>query len=286
MKSIKRKNILAIPFIFLVITVVFACAFMMRAPVAAAQTELYYGGVSGMTGVIETVSFASYQQTSYYNNHNFPSYYNTDSNLTNVCAPVAGANVIGYYDRNFPNLFSNWASGYTANGIYRYYPLMPSNVTYIQGGISALYTSMGTNSTGNGTTRTQYQTGLSSYVQSAGYNISYTNLVSGGTFNVSSAKTQLVSGKVITLFLNGYTYTAITSLTSTGATYSHNTYTGTHVAIAYGYLELSYYDSANNLIRTDTFLRVATGQQGNLYNMIWVNSTYTTIVAADATYVY
>ena len=285
MKHTHKHIFVATPIVIAILLIAFVGAYAPALSVATAEEELHYGAILSSSTSTETVSYASYTEETYHDNTNFPSYYNTDSALTNVCAPVAGADVIGYFDRNYTNLIPSWNPGYTSGSNYQYYPQLTPFVTYIQGVISALYTQMGTNTTGDGTTRAQYQAGLTSYVQNAGYSISFSNSMSGTIPNVSTIKTQLQAGKVVSLYLNGYTYTTPT-LTSTAATYSHTTYTGTHVAIAYGYRIIRYYNASGVNFRTDTLLKVATGQASSKYAYVLVSSSLTTFVAADVTNVY
>ena len=281
MKNMK-KIIVATPLMIAILTIAFIGALGANTCVAFAEEELHYGAISSFTTSSETITFSTYSDDSYYDSGNFPCYYNTNSALTNACAPVAGAIVMGFFDRYYTNLIPSFSPGYMSGGTYQYYPQFGPFATYIQNTISTLYTDMGTNQSGNGTTRTEYQSGMSTYVQNAGYSISFSNSMSGSIPNMSNITTQLEAGKVVTLYLNGYTYTHM-SFSTGSVTYSHTTYTGTHVAIAYGYLTLYYYNSSNVNFRTDKFLVVSTGQQSPQYSYILIDSTKTGFVAADVT---
>ena len=286
MKTARKHYYVATPLIFIVIAIVFLSGISTHHAMASAENEIYYGQTTSCVTTTETVTYSYYTEEIYHDDLNFSDYHNTNNSLTNVCAPEAGADILGFYDRYCTSLISNWASGHTVGSNYNYYSQTNSNVQYIQACINSLYTAMGTNSIENGTSRTQYQTGLQSYVQSAGYSISFTSIMSGSIPNMSSASTQLQAGKVITLYMSGYTYTTIDEMGSTQTSYSHDTFTGNHMVVAYGYRIIRYYNSNNANFRTDTFLVVTGGDNKYENHYILVDTSKTTFINADVTYIY
>ncbi|MCH5152809.1 MAG: hypothetical protein J1F68_02460 [Clostridiales bacterium] len=188
------------------------------------------------------------------------------SGLTNACGPVAGAEIVAFYDKYYPNLIPGWDSYYPATGKYR-----SQNGTYITPVLQDLYTLMKTNDGGDGVTEANFKSGLQTYFTNHGYSASFSSVKSGGTLNFSSCKTAVDSNKVIVLFTTPgeiyklYEYSDHDFLDS----YS---IAGNHIMIAYGYLQIKYYNGSS-LIRTDTFLEVATGLSTVSTGYYLVNST-------------
>ncbi len=286
MKNKKKHIYSAIPLIFIVTAVISLSGLDLHQPMASAESEIYYGKTTSSVTTTEIISYNSYTEDTYHDNFFFSDYHNTNTSLINVCAPEAGADILGFYDRYCTSLISNWVSGHTVGSNYIYYSQTNSNVQYIQPCIDSLYASMGTNSIENGTSRTQYQTGLQSYVQNAGYTISFTSAMSGSIPNISTLSTQLQANKVITLYMSGYTYTAIGNLGSTQVTYTHSTYSGNHMVVVYGYRIIRYYNASNVNFRTDSFLVVTGGANKLTNHYILIDTSKTSFINADVTYIY
>ena len=96
----------------------------------------------------------SWQQTtaSVMINNSFPDYYNTNNSLLNCCANVAGANIIGFYDRFYENLIPDYIPGISRGDNYSYYN-MEFNLAKKQDVIIELYVRMGTNNPEAGTSQ-------------------------------------------------------------------------------------------------------------------------------------
>lgn len=286
MKHFIKTNRLFLTSTTLLLLLSFLFSFFLvshNAGMAYADDEIYFQDSATVVGTsTETINFSYYDEEVGYANNYCPEYYNTNSNLESSCAAVAGAIIVGYYDRNNTSLIPNFTPGWTANGAYRYYPMIYASTT-IQGVIGTLYTDMGITSLG--ATQTQYKNGLTSYVNTQGYNITYTDIMSNGTFNYSNTVTQMNNGKIASLFLVNFNGCAITISNNT-ATYSKTSYGGNHIYIAYGYRKIRYYDSSNNNFRTDIFLKVSTGFSSTKSTWYYVGSNDTTLAAAEAAYIY
>lgn len=51
-----------------------------------------------------------------------PSFGNSDTTMRNICGPITGTNIMGFYDRWYSNLIPNYTPGYTwTNGFYEYF---------------------------------------------------------------------------------------------------------------------------------------------------------------------
>jgi uncharacterized protein YvpB len=90
---------------------------------------------------------------------------------------------------------------------------------------------------------------------------SYSVKGSGGAVLSSSFKSALSSGRLMVVFMTGYNESNLSGLqTYMGYdTYRAMTFSGTHAMAVYGYREYSYYDDYSDLIRTDTYLYVFSG---------------------------
>ena len=225
--------------------------------------DIYYGdntySANGSTSWTEseTINYAT-KTTSYYRiNRTYPEYFNSNLDLENTCANVAGSNIIGFYDRYYDELIPNCTVGYMGNRYY-IYTGVATNPTQIQGVINDLYIRMSTNNPIAGTNQTQYKTGLSSYVASKGRNTTYNSVMTNGNFDLDKAIAQLNNGYPITLYLSGYNFTDIIDM-GDHVLLSKTIYTGNHIAVAYGYQKISYYNADGSLIKTNIYLYVATG---------------------------
>lgn len=219
--------------------------------------EIYYTGLDLPRQETETFSYATKTTESYYINPTFPAYYNLNNTITNTCAPVAGTIILGYYDRYFTDLIPNVTVGRSRNGVYTYYA-MTVGATGKQAVIDDLYQRMQTNVSGAGSTQTQYESGLTSYVQSIGYTISYESVLTNGSFDLNKAVAQLKNGKPISLSMVNFCFASVTD-SGNSVTLNKNVYDNNHIAVAYGYEKVNYYNANGALIRSEIYLSVSSG---------------------------
>ncbi|MDE6060092.1 MAG: hypothetical protein K2G31_01275 [Clostridia bacterium] len=219
--------------------------------------EIYYAGSGTFTKETESFSYATKTTESYSINPSYPEYYNCNDSLQNTCANVAGANIIGYYDRFYDNLIPDYEAGILRNDFYIYFPMGYYGAKK-QAVIDELYQRMQTNVSNAGSTQAQYKNGLSSYVQSKNLSISFSGVMTNGSFDLEKAKAQFKNGNPLSLYLSGYSFTMVTDSGST-VMWDKFLYNDNHIAIAYGYEKVSYFDASGKVIRTETYLKVATG---------------------------
>ena len=192
--------------------------------------------------------------------------YTDTNNLRNACGPLAGTAIVAFYDKYYPNLIPGWDSYYPATGKYR-----PQVLTYTTPVLNELYTLMQTNVKGDGVSESEFKTGLQAYVANQGYSTSYTSVKSGSSLNYSACKAAIDSNKVIALFIKpGAVYDFWEY--SDYDVFTENNITGNHIMYAYGYLQIKYYNNTG-LYRTETFLKVAVGQQFTSLAYYKVSST-------------
>lgn len=216
------------------------------------ETEVRYADAPIVAPIAtETVYFTSKDMQDGSTNGGAPTFLATD--MSNACGPVAGAEIVAFYDKYYPNLIPNWNSYYPATGIYR-----TQNSTYITPLLQELYTLMKTNDGGDGVTEANFKSGLQTYFTNHGYSASFASVKSGTTYDYNACKTAVNNNKVIVLFTTpGDVYDIVEH--SDYDTIISYAITGNHIMIAYGYLQMKYY-SGSTLIRTDTYLKVATGR--------------------------
>ena len=188
------------------------------------------------------------------------------SGLSNACAPIAGGNLIQYWDRYKTNLIANYTPGNTIGSFYLYKEYSSTTDAMI----TQLYSDMGTDSTG--TTIAQFKNGISTYCTRQGYTATFTSCMSSGAFNYTTAKQQLAAGNPLVLFLDTYTVSDFTQYDG----YEILTYkigSGTHVMAGFGYKEVTYTLTAGGT-RQDNYIAVASGF--NLRKRGFFNINYNT----------
>lgn len=213
-----------------------------------------------------------------------PSYGNNDPSMTNVCGPVAGTNIVVYYDQWATNLIPNFEPGMvTSSGYFRYYPDIDWPQTNAV--IASLYNLMRVPEVG-GTTSANFKSGLNSYVTGKGYTVSYTSCYdSATTLNLMTLKTAINAGKVALLMCSQYNFVyAVHDDTDIGNIYftQHNSTVG-HMMMVYGYKTLGYYSNGVK-VGEDTFLLVSSGYGDSSQGYMRLNA-FSVIDEAWITYI-
>jgi hypothetical protein len=178
-----------------------------------------------------------------------PAYSLSQSGFPASCVPAAGANIIGYWARFFPNL-TDFEVGRYVLGTFMYHN-NPAAATALA---IELYQRMGT--THEGTTTPQFRAGMTSYVQSRGRNISFATQMIGSNIHFGAVQAQIRIGRPLAIFSFGFNMINITS-GANSTTYCIWYSTGNHAMAVFGYNVITY-TLANGTQRTDRFLRVAT----------------------------
>lgn len=208
----------------------------------------------------------------------FPDYYNMSSQLINCCANVAGANVIGYYDRFYDNLIPDYTPGIARGNSFSYYPMSLQSEKK-QAVIEALYSLMGTNTVENGTSYDQYKQGFDSYVASKGRTATHTSVMTGGNLDLVAMSGYIAAGQPVVMFLSGYNIASFTEQEGRD-TWTKLLYSGNHMMVAYEIIVINYYNASDQLIATRTMMGVATGfNDAEKYYIVDSNSV---IIDAEA----
>lgn len=179
--------------------------------------------------------------------------YSPNSGQTNACGAVAGAEIVAFYDKYYPEMIPGWDSYFTSNGKYRL-----KDSTYVPALMNELYTLMRTNVDDVGVSENDFKNGLKTYINNKGYSISYQSVISGNNVNYSACKSAIDNNKVIVLFAKAGDVYTISSGTGFD-TITPTNIAGAHIMVAYGYKQIQYYN-AGGVFRTDIYLEVAMGQ--------------------------
>ncbi|MDE7395982.1 MAG: hypothetical protein K2M95_07705 [Clostridiales bacterium] len=222
----------------------------------------------GDAAVITTGTESFYFENQTINEHRIakqhPAYYPVGENITNACVPAAGANVIGYWTRFYPELVPGFTPGTIIFGqyIYREWTTEAGQL------VATLYYKMGTNVVAPGTTIQEFRSGMNAYVAQQGRSISYASCMSNGNFNYTLAKQKMENGIPLVLFVDGFRIDQFFD-TENKMTLDYMTANAAHAITGFGYHEITYTLSGGS-VRNDYYIKVATGlgrQPTGYYNI-------------------
>lgn len=280
----KRTSIAFIVFVFFAVFVATMCINSCSAVTYAyndGSQEIYYCGGTDYTVSTESFGYATKEVEEYSINSSFPNYYCVNGELKNSCANSAGATIVGYFDRYYPDLIPDYTPGRTKNSKYIYY-----SMSYYAGlkqvVIDDLYSRMLTNVGREGTTQNNYRAGLSSYVSSKGLSITYNSVMTNGVFDLGKAKVQFANESPISLFLSGFNFSTFTD-ENNQISIQKRLYNSTHVAVAYGYVKTKYFNENGGLIKEITYLKVATIL--NEVTGVYILNTYGNLDDAESAHI-
>lgn len=205
-----------------------------------------------------------------------PLYYQL-SEYPNSCGAVGGAMIVGFYDKYYEDLIPGYQS-YTPKGTYK-----RTDRVYIPKLMGELYTLMRTNVDDVGVSQADCLSGLSQYIKNHGKTMSYSSVKGTNKINETAYYNAINSNKPTLLFCSKM----VLHFVSNGDNFDEigrTTFEGSHIAIAYGYVEIKYYNN-NGLFKTDRYLNVGTGLAGVLTGYIdmsatdWCNAAYAITVS-------
>lgn len=212
----------------------------------------YYCGSGEMTNTYETVSFKSKSENAYDLAKRNPT--NTEvPGLSNACVPIAGANIVQYYDRMCQNLVPNFTPGIV---LAKYY-LYKEKTTEMQSVTRELYNDMRTNTTGVGSSVAQFKDGMEKYSKRYGYNVEFNTCMSSNQLNYDKVKTEINNGKPVAIFSRSMSIAEFITGEDKDTIDYYNS-VNPHSLISFGYKEINY-TLHNNTTRLDKFMSVSTG---------------------------
>lgn len=224
--------------------------------------QTYADGFNGSTYLYteqETVSYYRKEESEVSISGGLPKYHSTFAN-PNDCAPVAGAIVLGYFDRQFDQLIPNFTAGRYIRDRFVYTAQNDAVVNVM----NTLYNLMDTNTSGNGTTVNQFKNGLQEYVQSRGRTVGYNNVMNG-SISLQEVIDSINSGNPIVIFVVGYALVSASSINSTTYvdTFHKDIYGGAHTMIVSGVKIVTYYNQTGGVVDSKILLNVASGYREN-----------------------
>lgn len=233
-----------------------ACALMFGAMSPAytkeAETEPRYVDVDVVSTISgENIYYTSRDVTNVTTDGGAPSYFNNQG-LPNCCGPIAGTEIVAFYDKYYPNLIKGWDSYYPATGKYQF-----QVSEYTDPVLFGLYDLMKCNVEDHGVSEADFKSGLQTYFKNQGYNLSYQSATSGGKLNYDTCVSAVNNNKVIVLFTQPGKLYEITEYSGYNTLNEYNV-TGNHIMIAFGYVQIKYYNNGVNF-RTERFVKVASG---------------------------
>lgn len=207
-----------------------------------------YCGGSNFIDKSEVLTFARKETTSQYSMKGDVPNYSGHLDAPN-CANVAGAELIGYYDRFYEDLVPNYQT-YFQMGSMLVYRSVSSQISEV---MIALRDYMGTN---NGTTFNGFHKGMKTYVEK--HNLSYFTEDLGG-LDFGKYKAAVEANKPVALFLSDYSFYLGAESNDNGETITTEYCDVAHVAVGCGYQIDTYYDNLGNVKFTRTYLKIASG---------------------------
>lgn len=217
------------------------------------QTTERYTDAPVISAHANTIIEYNYRTVDAYNTPGGAPRYTPVSGMSNACGAVAGTAIVAFYDKYYENMIPDWVSYYPASGLYRL-----QDSVHVPAVMWELYDLMQTNVKDVGVSEQEFVDGLKMYINKQGYSVNMQNVVSGSSIDYQACKKAIDSNKVIALLSHaGDVY--LMDESKNVDTVTPVNIAGSHIMVAYGYYEINYYDSNNNLFRTDMYLDVATG---------------------------
>lgn len=271
-----KKKVSIECFIVALIFIALAAFVTFQLPTAAYASEILYSddgisfwGAGKPIPSSETIYWDNYVVHDEYLVDQAPSY-GVAGSVDNFCAPSAGTNVIGFYDRFYPNLIPNFEPGMMNNGHYWYLPDM--NFPQVVQTFNDLYALMGTNQNGAGTSEEQFKKGLKQFVNNHGYNLSYGSFYQNRTgVNINALRGMISSNKVGVLLCTKYNFIYDIVHGPNETFISKSDYTLAHMMMVYGYITIDYY-KGGQIFRSDTYLQVSSGYSTGNQGYVLLNN--------------
>lgn len=190
--------------------------------------------------------------------------------LSNACAPIAGANLIQYWDRFCENLIPNYTPYTMLNNQFIY----KGDAATLNEVVRTLYTDMKTNVNNAGTTEDQFKNGFKTFCNRQGYNtVTFNSCMQSGKFNYNLAKQRIEAEQPLAIFVDTFTVADISESDTDFIAYLNGN--GCHVMAGFGYKEI-FYTLTNGSIRNDYYIAVASGY--SMYSRSFFNVNLNTII--------
>lgn len=235
---------------------------------ASANGEIRYAdGVQTCAITTEEILCTNMQQTGTMTTYRMPLYTYAGS-YENCCGPVAGAIVVGYYDRYYENLIPDYTTYNPNTNLY-----YGADMTYIPAVMNELYTLMRTNVDDVGVSQYDCRNGLQTYVENKDLTLSYSSIESNSTFNFNLYQQAIDADKPVLMFCTNVTLSyPVFSRTAGKAVITNELVSGGHIVVGYGYVTVDFYQD-EDIIRTENYLIVSSGKNSQPNAYINISST-------------
>lgn len=224
-------------------------------PMTYAESEVLFGtdfeNAIPTEARTETIYYAQKADNESYIETMVPRY-SDGSGKTQLCAVLAGASAIGYFDLTYKNLIPNFEPARIIGGK----TIFKNNATEVQTLIGDLYDAMGTKE--SGTTYNGFKTGLTEYVREHGYSLSVQEFGS----NHAAVRNSIDNDKPVALFMvDRFNIIDEGGIHNNGTydSYALQYYAGNHVVLAYGYRTITYYNADGTVKENHRLYKVFTG---------------------------
>lgn len=217
---------------------------------ATEPDETKFCGSGSFVSSSETISYARKETTEYSINGNLPNY--TMNPDETICANVAGAVLVGYYDRFNENLVPNYKTYSKIGSMIRY----KKQVAEIDAVINELYGLMRTDTEVEGTTFNGFQNGMKMYAQAHGSSYISEDI---GNLNFSKYKSAVESDTPVALFVLEYSLLDSCNSANNTDIITSAKNNSAHVVVGCGYKIETYYSANGSIITQRTYLKVASG---------------------------
>jgi len=211
----------------------------------------FYCGAVGLQTKNYEIRYISKSEDTHALAHSIPTY--TVAETHNSCMPLAGANIIAYFDRYQVDLLPNYTPGNSLGSLYKY---KKQNST-IDELVKQLYVDMKTNTTGEGTSIEQFKQGMYAYCQRANYNVNMEGCMLNGNIDFRKTKERLIDNQPIILFVSRMEISDIGEFDNRDS-YEALYGNANHAMVGFGYREITY-RLENNTTQNSEFILVSTG---------------------------
>ncbi len=242
---------------------------------AEEDDTIYYDGGNNMTAYSTNTYHVNYPESariirtqSVFLENECPTYQNVNSSLTNCCANVSGAMLLGFYDRYYESLIPNISAFSERMGIYLPYGFMRN---YVQPVINDLYSRMGTNTIEPGTSESQFFNGLESYCRDKQATVIKQSVKSGSGLNLSAIEQAFEDGKIVAVFSSKHNV-----LTVSNNALSISCSDVPHIFVIYGYDKFTVYSENNSIIDEYYVLQGSKGVE-SAFDAVYLDSEYFTV---------
>ncbi len=239
--------------------------------VAMEQSDIYYKGVNGMGETWEesrSISYTSYTKQTVQTSSRIPSLSNVNPNYqSNDCAPIAGGNIIAFYDILYSNLIPDYRTGRVINNNYIFNTVTSNQ--YLQKVIDDLYVKMKTNQITAGTREQDFLDGLTQYVEQAGVHFQTGGLVNNNSVNVQALISHINTKNIAVLFMTEYNIISVIEDTGNQLKFTAVCSNTPHIVAVYGVEQ--YTIIQNGVETTEYFLKIANNMEEFNYGLIRLN---------------